>query len=122
MLDALKGFLPWLTLRLETKLTGVAGFTGAGAFRYALSPAGSANYEVEAKGVAGRSAELFILGEFVATLDCDEGRLSAKFDSRIGDPAVWLAEGDIVEIRQNGGSVLSGTLKMCRLRNMLRRD
>ena len=108
--ETLKGLLPWMTLRLDARLSGVAGFTGAGAFRYALSPAGSANYEVEAKGVAGLKAELYACGEFVAPLECEGGKVRAKFDSRIGDLAIRLSAGDLIEIRQNDGVILAGTL------------
>ncbi|MCB2112928.1 MAG: hypothetical protein R3C42_05140 [Parvularculaceae bacterium] len=110
MFEALKILLARKTVRLDARLAGVAGFTGAGGFRYALSPAGSANYEVEAKGVAGLKADLFACGEFVAPLECDEGKVKAKFDSRLGDLAIRLKAGDLVEIRQNGGAILSGTL------------
>ncbi|HNR76259.1 MAG TPA: hypothetical protein PKM48_03960 [Parvularculaceae bacterium] len=106
----MKSLLPWTALRLEARLSGVAGFTGSGGFRYALSPGGSADYAVEAKGVAGQKADLYACGEFVALLDCDAGRVSAKFDSRLGDPAIRLGAGDSVEIRQNGGVILAGKL------------
>ena len=110
MLDAFKRLLPKQTLKLETKLAGVAGFTGAGLFRYALSPAGSANYETGLQGVAGLRCELFAQGEFVATLDCRDGKVAAKFDSRLGDPEIRLGPGDTIEIRQNGGAILRGML------------
>lgn len=110
MLDTLKSFLPWTTVRLGAGLAGVAGFTGVGAFRYAMSPGGSANYEIEAKGVAGLKADLFACGEFVAALECEDGKVSAKFDSRLGDPAIRLKAGDIVEIRQNGDVIMAGLL------------
>lgn len=110
MLDALKRLLPRKATLLDTKLEGVAGFTGAGSFRYALSPGGSCNYEIEARGVAGLRCELFAQGEFVATLDCRGGKVSAKFDSRLDDPAIYLSKDDTVEIRQNGDVILSGRL------------
>lgn len=111
MLDALRSLLPKQTLRLETKLEGVAGFTGAGSFRYALSPAGSADYEAELRGVAGLRCELFAEGEFVATLACRDGKVAAKFNSRLGDPEIRLDAGAVIEIRQNGDVVLKGVLK-----------
>ena len=115
MLDQLKRLSPKKTTRLESKLSGVAGFTGAGSFRYALSPAGSADYEIELKGVAGLRCELFAQGEFVAMLDCRDGKVAAKFDSRLGDPAIRLKNADIIEIRQNGDAVLRGALGVLKL-------
>ncbi len=94
----------------EARMKGVAGFTGSGVVRYALSAAGSANYETRLRGVAGLRCELFVAGEFVATLACAGGKVASKFDSRLGDPAIQLADGDAVEIRQNGGAILQGVL------------
>lgn len=116
MLDALKSLLTKPTLRLEALLDGVAGFTGVGHFRYALSPAGSADYETELKGVAGLRCELFAEGEFVATLACHDGKVAAKFNSRLGDPAIKLDAGDMIEIRQNGVAILTGTLHAAKVR------
>jgi len=110
MLDQLKRLSPKKAARLESNLNGVAGFTGAGWFRYARSSAGSADYEVELRGVAGLRCELCAQGEFVATLECRDGKVAAKFDSRLGDPAIRLEEGDLIEIRQNGDAVLRGAL------------
>jgi hypothetical protein len=97
-------------LNFEAKMKGVAGFTGSGVVRYALSAAGSANYETTLRGVAGLRCELFVAGEYVATLACADGKVASKFDSRLGDPAIQLADGDAVEIRQNGGVILQGVL------------
>lgn len=110
MLETLKSILSIGARRLETKLTGVAGFTGSGSFRYALSPAGSSHYEADLRGVAGLRCELLANGEFVSALDCRNGKVAAKFDSRLGDPAIRLDDGDVIEIRQNGGVILLGTL------------
>lgn len=110
MLDILMRLLPKPARRLEARLSGVAGFTGSGWFRYARSPAGSANYETELKGVAGLACELIVQGEFVGALACNDGAVSAKFDSRLGDPAIRLEAGDVVEIRQNGQEILAGVL------------
>jgi hypothetical protein len=101
---------PFAARSFRTRLQGVAGFTGAGAFRYAVSPAGSSNYEADLTGVAGVRAELFVHGEFVAIVPCKDGKAAAAFDSRLGDPAIKLKAGDLVEIRQNGCVVLSGAL------------
>jgi hypothetical protein len=103
--------LPVRAAGLKSKLQGVSGFTGAGAFRYIVSAAGSTNYEAELSGVAGVRAELFVHGEYVATLPCKDGKAAAAFDSRLGDPAIRLKADDIIEIRQNGGAVLRGALK-----------
>lgn len=94
----------------EARLKGVAGFTGSGVIRYALSAAGSTNYETRLRGVAGLRCELFVGGEYVATLPCENGKVASKFDSRLGDPAIQLGEGDAVEIRQNGAVILQGAL------------
>lgn len=102
---------PFWARSFRTRLQGVSGFTGAGAFRYVVSPAGSANYETELTGVAGVKAELFVHGEFVAALPCKDGKAAAAFDSRLGDPAIRLEAGDLIEIRQNGCAILKGELK-----------
>ncbi len=111
MLETLKSILPFGARRLEARLKGVAGFTGSGAFRYSLSQGGSVNYETELKGVAGLRCELFAEGEFVATLSCKDGKVNAKFDSRLDDPAIRLDADDLIEIRQNGDVILTGALK-----------
>lgn len=111
MLTAIKSILPWRKRKLASRLEGVAGFTGSGQFRYVASRAGSTNYETELRGVAGLRAELFANGEFVAALDCRDGKASAAFDSRLGDPAIRLSADDVIEIRQNGCPVLKGVLK-----------
>ena len=99
-----------ITRNFEASLKGVAGFTGSGVVRYALSAAGSANYETTLRGVAGLRCELFVAGEYVATLSCEDGKVEGKFDSRLGDPAIQLAAGDAVEIRQNGAVILQGAM------------
>ncbi len=110
MLDTTKGENPPGSRQLLAKLKGVAGFTGSGSFRYALSPAGSSNYEATLTGVAGLRCELFVEGEFIAQLSCRDGKVSARFDSRLGEPAIRLKKGDLVEIRQNGDVILEGAL------------
>ena len=109
MIASLKGVLKSARV-LHARLAGVAGFTGSGWFRYARSAAGSANYEVEAKGVAGQQAELFAHGEYIATVDVADGRVAARLDSRLGDPAILLNSGDVIEIRQNGDAIMAGAL------------
>ncbi len=96
---------------LETRLAGVKGFTGGGVFRYQRSRAGSSNYETELRGVAGLRCELYVEGEFLAVLRCKDGKAAAKFDSRLGDPAIRLRSGARIEIRQNGETVLVGALE-----------
>lgn len=110
MLETLKGILSYRTRQLETKLTGIAGFTGSGSFRYTLSSAGSSHYAADLRGVAGLRCELFAGGEFVSVLECRNGKVAARFDSRLGDPAIRLDDSDAIEIRQNGGIILQGTL------------
>lgn len=111
MLDALRQLLPIGETSLEAELEGVDGYTGAGQFRYSVSRGGSTNYQAELKGVAGLRAELFAQGEFVAPIPCDKGRASAAFDSRLGDLAIRLHPGDLIEIRQNGFAILKGVLR-----------
>lgn len=110
MLSVLMNILPLAGGGFETKLAGVQGFTGAGVFKYQRSRAGSAHYETEVKGLAGLRCELFVSGEFVAVLPCKDGKAAAKFDSRLGDPAISLESGAKIEIRQNGQPVLEGFL------------
>lgn len=116
MLDILLRLLPKPARRLEAQLAGVAGHTGSGWFRYACSPNGSADYEAKLKGVAGLRCELCAQGEFVATLACRDGKVAAKFNSRLGDPAIRLDAGDVIEIRQNGVAILTGELYAPKLR------
>lgn len=111
MIETLKRLLTIGGRRLEARLSGVAGFTGSGRFHYAVSPAGSADYVTELKGIAGLRCELFAQGEYVATLACNNGRVAAKFDTRLGDAEIRLDPGDVIEIRQNGCAILTGALK-----------
>lgn len=115
MIDTLRRLLAVGVRRLETRLSGVAGFTGSGWFHYALSPAGSADYVTELKGIAGLRCELFAEGEYVATLACNNGKVSAKFDTRLGDAEIRLDPGDVIEVRQNGHAILRGALAEVRM-------
>ncbi len=110
MLRTLNQILPFGAFSLEAKLKGVAGYTGGGLFRYRTWPSGDVAYEADLRGLAGLRAELHVHGERMALLACRDGKASGQFDSRRGDPAIALAAGDIVEIRQHGCLILRGAL------------
>lgn len=110
MLDELKRALFRKALALETRLSGVSGHTGTGRFRYAAWSDGHVTYEADLKGIAGLKANIWAHGRLVAPLAVKDGKAAQKFDSREGAAAPALAEGDLVEIRQNGDVILQGEL------------
>jgi hypothetical protein len=110
VLDELKRALSGKALALETRLSGVSGHTGTGRFRYAAWSDGHVAYEADLKGIAGLKANIWAHGRLLASLAVKDGKAVGKFDSRAGDAAPALAEGDLVEIRQNGDVILQGEL------------
>jgi len=95
---------------LEAKLRGVDGFTGYGEIEYADFSSGARCIEVEVRGAAGLSADVYAHGEKVGTVSLNNGRADEFFDSRHGHELPTLSEGDSVEVRQNGQVVLEGVL------------
>ena len=102
--------LPRKSAELEAKLQGVNGFTGRGEIEFTEWENGARVMEVELRGVAGRTAEVFAENEYAATIDLDNGRAERKFHSRRGDDVPSLLQGCRVEIRQNGDVILEGVL------------
>lgn len=98
-------------VRLAAALKGVAGFTGSGSVRYVETPSWRRRVEAELSGLAGLKAELVLNGALFCVLDCREGAAKGRFDSAEGVGIAALCEGDIVEVRQNGASVLKGELQ-----------
>ena len=111
MFDTLSRLLPLTVERSEARLKGVAGFTGTGQIRYAAWSAGHVTIDADLRGVAGLRAELHARGDRLANLSCNNGVISAQFDSRKGGPAIALAAGDRIEILQNGQVILRGVLR-----------
>ncbi len=99
------------TADLEARLQPVNGYTGRGEIEFSAWRNGSRQLEVELRGVAGRSADVFVNGERVQTVMLDNGRVDAFYDTRQGDAVPELAEGAAVEVRQNGDPILSGVLR-----------
>lgn len=108
MLNVFARLVPHRLERFEARLKGVAGFTGSGRFRYSIWSNGHVDYEAELKGLAGVRAEIFVRGMALVSVQCDEGEAFGLFDSRRGAPRLAIAEGDEIEIRQNGAVVLRG--------------
>lgn len=95
---------------LEARLTPVNGYTGRGEIEFSAWRNGSKQLEIELRGVAGRSADVYINGERVKTVSLNNGRVDAFFDTRKGDALPELREGSNVEVRQNGDAILDGVL------------
>ncbi len=110
MLQALTGFLSGKTADLEARLVGVAGFTGYGELEYTAYRSGRRLCEVELRGAAGRSAEVFADGVLIGRVEVANGRTDQFFDSRRGHALPPLEEGARIEIRQNGDVILEGAL------------
>lgn len=111
LLEAITSVMPRPVERSDARLKGVAGFTGTGEVRFTAWPDGHVTVLADLRGVAGLRAELWARGEKIGPLAGDKGRISAHFDTRNGGPAVALAPGDAVEIRQNGNVILTGLLQ-----------
>lgn len=98
------------TADLEARLSPINGYTGRGEIEFSAWGNGSRQLEIELRGVAGRVAELFINGERIKTVNLDNGRVDAFYDTRQGDALPELSEGASVEIIQNGDAILNGVL------------
>lgn len=114
MLDSLRRAIAWKTRSLQSRLSGVDGYTGSGRFRYSVWSSGYVTFEVELRGVAGLKAEVWAKGAKVGRLAVADGRSAAGFDSRIDAPTISLTDGDVVEVRQNGDLILRGLLQATR--------
>lgn len=95
---------------LETKLTGVNGYTGRGEVEFESWKDGHRCLEVELRGVAGQYAEIYADDRLVVALEFDDGRYDNTFHTRDGDPIPELTEGSYIEVRQNGDPILAGIL------------
>jgi len=110
MFKALFRALPRKVADLEAKLQGVEGFTGRGEVEFTAWNSGAREMEVELRGVAGRSAEVYVDNALVLTVSFDKGRLDQTFSTRKGHDIPDLVEGARIEIRQNGEIILEGVL------------
>jgi hypothetical protein len=99
------------TSDLEARLTPVNGYTGRGEIEFSSWQNGSRQLEVELRGVAGRTADVYINGERVKTVNLENGRVDAFYDTRQGDALPDAVAGDRVEVRQNGDPILDGVLR-----------
>ena len=102
--------LPGKLADLEAKLAGVNGYTGRGEIEFECWKDGHRCLEVELRGVAGQRAEVFADNELVVELEFDHGRYDNTFHTRYGDAIPELAEGTMIEVRQNGDAILAGVL------------
>ena len=110
MLGAILRLFPHKTADLEADLHGVSGFTGRGELEYAAWSNGVQNLEIELRGVAGVSADVFANGIEITRVPLTNGRVDAHLDTRRGDAFPALTEGAEIEIRQNGQPILAGVL------------
>ena len=108
MFEALKRFFPQKRQEFEAKLRGIDGFTGRGEVEYTEGENGERVLEVELKGVAGRTAEVYIDRALTVTVPISSGRADETFMTRRGDTVPQLFNGQHVEIRQNGQAILAG--------------
>ena len=111
MLNALARMMPFRSGDLEAKLSGVAGHTGYGEFEFANRPGGHSAFEIELRGVAGVSADLYLNNDHVVTVALEGGRADQSFSSRRGGPLIVVRQGDVVEIRQHGDTILQGVVR-----------
>lgn len=95
---------------LEADLRGVNGYTGRGEVEYSAWKNGARRMEIELKGVAGQSADVYVDGALTKTVPLHNGATDHKFDSSHGDDVPALCEGARIEIRQNGDVILEGRL------------
>ncbi|MHA7871607.1 MAG: hypothetical protein ACX939_04580 [Hyphococcus sp.] len=110
MFEALLRLFPRKSADLEAKLQGVNGFTGRGEIEYAAWSSGARALEVELRGVAGRSAEVYADGAPIAEVNLDNGRVDRTFATQRGDSVPELIEGARIDVRQNGDIILEGVL------------
>jgi len=110
MLDTILNSLSRKLTSLETKLRGVSGFTGRGEIAFTAHKSGVKRMEVKLRGVAGRSAEVFIDDVFLTNIDLDNGRVAHTLTTHKGDTIPDLTEGARVDVRQNGEIILEGVL------------
>jgi len=101
-------------VRLGATLQGVDGFTGRGEIAYARRSNGEQRMRVQLRGLAGRSADVFVNGAAFKTVFLDNGLFRHSFDSTRGERIPTLNEGARLEIRQNGHLVLEGCLARAR--------
>lgn len=111
MINSLLKTLPFVRANLQASLQGVNGYTGAGDIQFAASKNGARFMRVGVRGVAGRTADLYVGEALAATIDLDNGRGRKKINSRKGDDLPVFCEGARVEVRQNGQAILEGVLK-----------
>lgn len=110
MLNVLTRLFSVKTADLETKLRGVDGFTGYGEIEFAAYSSGARCLEIEVRGAAGVSADIYVNGAMVGAVSLKNGRADEFLDTRHGHPVPFVNEGDAVEIRQNGQTVLEGVM------------
>lgn len=95
---------------LEANLLGVNGFTGWGEVEFSAWKNGARRMEIELKGVAGQTADVYVDGTLAKTITLNNGAADRKFDSSRGDDVPALSQGAHIEIRQNGDVILEGRL------------
>lgn len=102
--------LPHKRADLEAKLQGVNGYTGRGEIEFSEWNNGVRTLEVELRGIAGRTADVYADNVFTATVNLDNGRTDYRFNSRKGDIVPALTQGGRIDVRQNGDVILEGVL------------
>ena len=94
---------------MKARLTGVAGFSGYGALYLTPIDAKRAEIDIGVIGAAGRSARVFGDGTPISELALKKGegftRIKARFKGKM------FGEGALIEIQQNGETILAGELR-----------
>lgn len=111
MLQALLNIMPHRRAALTARLVGVSGFTGRGDIRFAARKNEKNILFVDLRGLAGRSAMIFVNGTQVATIEISKGRAGKSLSSRAGHKFPKIGPGDNIDVRQNGDVILSGVFE-----------
>ncbi len=96
--------------RLNAILHGVSGFTGRGSIAFHAWRSGAKKLNVRLRGVAGKSAEIFLNGQKFTQFALKDGNCDFSMITSCGGDIPDLVDGANVEIRQNDQAILSGAL------------
>lgn len=108
MIESLLRILPRKSVDLEAKLTGVNGYTGRGEIEFAIWHNGVRELDIELRGIAGRTADIYAGESHIATVNLEKGKVDYTFSTRKGDAVPVFAAQTLIEVRQNGDVILSG--------------
>ncbi|MDZ7628810.1 MAG: hypothetical protein U5J99_10460 [Parvularculaceae bacterium] len=112
MIAKLSRLAPWRIVKFAATLKGVAGYTGKGAVRAETRSDGSRRIDADLSGIAGLKAEIVVKEAPVGALACCDGVVIGRLETAHGAPIPDLQAGDVIEIRQNGVTILKGVLAL----------